>query len=382
MLLLVLQVLCSWVPHLNVINELKGTVALAGSSHVHRLKFARLYAHQMKNCSSSQMEALALGKKTGVLLVNTGTPEQYTYFSIRKFLAEFLSDRRVIELPRIIWLPILYLFVLTRRPFKKRNCYKSIWNAEKNESPLRTISRNQALHLATRLESRLFDVEWAFRYGNPSISSSIQALKDRGCNRLLLFPLFPQFAGPTTATIVDEVFRCLSKQRHQMSLRVVSPFFDNDVYITAVVKKIQEKLDNLDFSIDAIIFSYHGLPVDYCLKGDPYEVQCEETTRLLKQKLSYDGQFFTTYQSRYGKGKWLQPYTEDMVVELAKSNIKNLLIVTPGFLGDCIETVREIAAELESKFRENGGQRFVLVSCLNDSPEGIDMLETIVYDNV
>uniref|UniRef100_A0A0N5AHV0 Ferrochelatase n=1 Tax=Syphacia muris TaxID=451379 RepID=A0A0N5AHV0_9BILA len=324
-----------------------------------------------------------LHSKTGVLLVNTGTPEGYGYFSIRSFLAEFLSDKRVIELPRILWLPFLYLYVLNIRPFKKAACYKKIWNLEKNEAPLRLITANQAIQLSSKFkDNEKLEVDWSFRYGNPSIYNKIEVLKQKGCDRLILLPLYPQYAAATTASVVDEVFRCLSKQRFQMSLHVVPPFFSHKAYITGTAKRVLDELNNKKFSPDALIFSYHGLPLKYCKNGDPYDTQCYETSRLLQRELNLDCKCITAFQSQYGHGEWLKPYTEDLVVQLAKSGLKRLVILAPGFMGDCLETIEEIGVDMKKKFLENGGQQFMYVPCLNDSPESIELLETLIRMNV
>lgn len=318
--------------------------------------------------------------KIGVLIVNTGTPSGYTYFPMRAFLAEFLSDRRMIELPRILWWPILHFFILTFRPFRKGRCYRLIWNVEEDESPLRTTTRSQAKQLASIFKSDGIEVDWAFRYGEPSISATIQCLKEKGCDRLVLIPLFPQYAAATTASVSDEAFRTLQQQRHQMSVRVVPAFYSNKAYINATAKKIQQKIAEASFEPEVLILSYHGLPVKCQENGDPYGPQCYETSCLLRESLRLPAtcQCFTAFQSRYGFSEWLKPYTDELVLELARFGLKRMVVAAPGFMSDCLETSKEIEIDLAKVFCENGGEEFVYVPCLNDSPEGIDVIESLI----
>ncbi|KHN73215.1 Ferrochelatase [Toxocara canis] len=445
--------------------------------------------------------------KTGILLVNTGTPQHFTYCSIRSYLSQFLSDRRVIEIPLIIWWPILHFIILIIRPFIKGRQYKSIWNWEQDEAPLRTMSRNQASLLAKRFDQSQVEVEWAFRYGGPSIKSKIDALHKNGCNRLLLLPLFPQYSAVSSATVVDEAIRALLTQRHQMALRTIPEFYSEECYIAAIVSSIEYSISTERFSPEAIVFSYHGIPLDYQRKGDPYGLQCHQTTRFIQRKLkvncevitafqsrfgndewlkpytedvvvrlarvvttcenlksqpkrlairalltqrhqmalrtipefyseecyiaaivssieysisterfspeaivfSYHGipldyqrkgdpyglqchqttrfiqrklkvncKVITAFQSRFGNDEWLKPYTEDVVVRLARSGVKRIAVVAPGFICDCLETIDELQTDAAKRFEENGGEQLLYVNCLNDSEDAIDVIEKIV----
>ncbi|VDK75778.1 unnamed protein product [Litomosoides sigmodontis] len=317
-------------------------------------------------------------KKIGVLVVNTGTPSGYNYWMIRRYLREFLSDRRVIELPRIVWWPILYMFVLTARPFIIGKQYKSIWNMAQNESPLRTMTRNQASKLANRLRDRRIVVDWAFRYGEPSIRSRINKLEKEGCDKLIVFPLFPQFSAVTNASVFDETCRCLMKQRRQMTLSVVQPFYDNELYVRTIHKHVSAALRKFRTPPQVIIVSYHGIPLSYHSSGDPYGFQCKYTTKLLRQRLqTLDCDLITTFQSRVGPGEWLKPYTEDTVIELTKRGVKRIMVIAPGFFTDCMETMEELELRLADSFRKHGGEEYVYVPCLNDSTEAIDILESL-----
>ncbi|VBB26104.1 unnamed protein product [Acanthocheilonema viteae] len=312
-----------------------------------------------------------LKKKIGILVVNTGTPSGYDYWTIRRYLREFLSDRRVIELPRILWWPILYMFILTGGPFIIGRYYKSIWNTAKNESPLRTMTRNQASKLTNRLHDQSIMVDWAFRYGEPSIGSRICKLEKEGCDKLIVFPLFPQFSAVANASIFDE-------QRHQMILSVVPPFYDNELYIRAILKHLNSALKRFRAPPQIIIVSYHGIPLSYQSNGDPYGFQCKYTTKLLRQRWQTSGcDLITTFQSRLGPGEWLKPYTEDTVIELTKRGVKRIMVIAPGFFSDCMETMEELEHRLADSFRKYGGEEYVYVPCLNDSTDAIDILESL-----
>ena len=319
--------------------------------------------------------------RIGVLLVNLGTPDGTDYWSMRRYLAEFLTDRRVIEWPRAFWYPILFGIVLNRRPQKVGKAYASIWNNELDESFLRTYTRNQAEHLADRIcpgEPRLV-VDWAMRYGNPSIPSRLEALKAQGCERILWFPLYPQYSAATTATVNDKAFEALIKMRWQPAVRTVPAYHDEPAYIDALGKSIEAHLSTLDWRPEKLIASYHGIPQSYFLKGDPYHCQCHKTTRLLREHMGWDKDFLiTTFQSRFGPEEWLQPYTDETVEQLAKNGVKRLAIFNPGFVSDCLETLEEIAGEAGEDFLHNGGEKFTHVPCLNDSEAGMDVIETIV----
>jgi ferrochelatase len=316
----------------------------------------------------------------GVLLVNLGTPEATDAESVRRYLREFLADKRVIEEEGLLWKIVLNGFILTFRPRRKGKDYDKIWNREKNESPLKTITRSQAEKLSSVLEplGKHVVVDWAMRYGNPSIASRLAALAEKGCDRILLVPLYPQYAAATTATVCDEAFRFLMTLRRQPSLRVAPPWFDEPVYIEAIAGTLETELKRLPFQPDVILASFHGMPQDYVDKGDPYYDQCVETVRRLRQRLEFDqSKLRLTFQSRFGRAVWLQPYTDATVKSLAKQGIKNLAVLTPGFTADCLETLEEIAVENAHIFKKNGGENFVHIPCLNDSEPGMLVIWTV-----
>jgi ferrochelatase len=316
-----------------------------------------------------------------VLLVNLGTPEATDADSVRRYLREFLADKRVIEETGFVWELVLNGIILPFRPRRKGRDYAKIWNHEKNESPLKTITRSQAEKLVSMLEplGRHLAVDWAMRYGQPSIASRLAALAARGCDRILLVPLYPQYAAPTTATVCDEAFRALMKMRRQPTLRVAPPWFDDPVYIHALTSTLENELARLPFKPDVILASYHGMPKAYVDKGDPYYGQCVETTRLLRERLRFDeSKLRMTFQSRFGRAEWLKPYTDATVKGLAKEGIKNLAVVTPGFAADCLETLEEIAVENARIFKRAGGENFVHIPCLNDSERGMLVISTVV----
>jgi ferrochelatase len=318
--------------------------------------------------------------KIGVLLLNLGTPDGTDYWSMRRYLKEFLSDRRVIEVPRLIWWPLLNFIILTTRPARKGRDYASIWNKERNESPIKTITRSQAEKVGSLLagESRVV-VDWAMRYANPSTGSRIEALRQQGCDRILLVPLYPQYAAATSATACDEAFRSLMKLRAQPAVRVASAYYNDPVYIKAVADSMRASLARLDFKPDVLIATFHGMPLSYFEKGDPYYLQCLETSRLLRAEMGWpEDQWQTTFQSRFGNDPWLQPYTDKTVEALAKSGVKKLALVAPGFSADCLETLEELDVENRHIFESNGGEKFAYLPALNDTPEGIRVIETIV----
>ena len=319
-------------------------------------------------------------RRVGVLLVNLGTPDGTDYGPMWRYLREFLSDPRVIELPRIAWYPILYGLVLTTRPRKSGANYERIWNRDKDESPLKTFTRGQAEKLAAALAD-LPDVrvEWGMRYGNPSTRSAAQRLTDQGCDRILTFPLYPQYSATTTATANDQLFRALMKMRLAPAVRSVPPYYDEEVYIAALASSLQASLARLDFEPEVVLASYHGIPKAYFEKGDPYHCHCQKTTRLLRERLGWDDKkLVTTFQSRFGAQEWLQPYTDKTVERLAKEGVKSIAIINPGFSSDCIETLDEIGREVRDEFLHAGGANFAHIPCLNDSPEGMDVIETLV----
>lgn len=323
-------------------------------------------------------------RKIGVLLINLGTPDATDYWSMRRYLKEFLEDPRVIEANRIIWWFILNIIILAKRPFSSGEAYKSIWNTEKDESPLKTISRSQAEKVAKELSGHEeIIVDWGMRYGNPSTKSRIEALQQQGCDRILLFPLYPQYAAATTATACDKAFDALKEMRWQPSVRVVPPYYENPDYIEALADSIQDHIAEIDWQPEVVIASFHGLPKRYFMAGDPYHCQCAKTTRLLRERLRWDeDKLRLTFQSRFGKEEWLQPYTDETVENLAKQGVKNLAIVCPGFASDCVETLEEIAIEAGEIFKEHGGEKFTLIPCLNDSQDSIRVLNTVIKNEL
>lgn len=317
--------------------------------------------------------------RVGVLLLNLGTPDATDYWSMRRYLKEFLSDRRVIETPRLIWWPILNLIILTKRPGPKGRDYDSIWNKEKNEGPLKTITRNQAEKLAAALDDPRIVVDWAMRYANPTTESRIKALLDQGCDRILIVPLYPQYAAATTATACDQAFRALMKMRWQPYIRVAPDWYDDPVYIDALARSMEAHLKQIDFKPEVVIATFHGMPEKYLHQGDPYYCQCQKTSRLLREKIGWPKEaWHTTFQSRFGNDVWLQPYTDETVKRLAQSGVKKLLLIAPGFTADCLETLEELEVENRDIFMEHGGEQFAYVPALNESAEGIRVIEHVV----
>ncbi|WP_027487946.1 ferrochelatase [Allorhizobium undicola] len=318
--------------------------------------------------------------KVGVLLVNLGTPDGTDYKSMRRYLEEFLTDRRVIEWSRLLWYPILYGIVLNKRPQKVGKAYESIWNNDLNESYLRTYTRSQAEKMAASFKDMPnVIVDWAMRYGQPSIKSKMNELQQQGCEKILLFPLYPQYAAATTATVNDEAFKALLKMRWQPALRTVPQYADDPVYIDALANSIETHLKTLDWEPELVITSYHGIPMSYFKKGDPYHCQCYKTTRLLRDRLGWSREkLMVTFQSRFGPEEWLQPYTDKTVEKLAREGVKRIAILNPGFVSDCLETLEEIAGEAGEDFLHNGGEKFTHIPCLNDSDDGMRVLESVV----
>jgi ferrochelatase len=319
-------------------------------------------------------------RRIGVLLVNLGTPDATDYWSMRRYLKEFLSDRRVIEENRIKWWLVLNLIILTFRPGRKGRDYDKIWNRERDESFLKTITRAQSDKLGAELanEPRIL-VDWAMRYGNPSIRSRLDAMQSAGCDRILIVPLYPQYAAATSATVCDKAFEALATMRWQPAVRIAPAYFDNPAYIGALATSLEQSLAKLTFKPDVIIASFHGMPEEYLRKGDPYYCQCHATARLLRERLKLDeSRLMLTFQSRFGPAEWLKPYTDATVKSLAERGVKNLAVITPGFSSDCLETLEEIAMENADIFRKAGGENFVAIPCLNDSPEGIAVIRDVV----
>jgi ferrochelatase len=316
----------------------------------------------------------------GVLIVNLGTPDATSYWPMRRYLKEFLSDRRVIETNPVVWWVILNTMVLRTRPTASGEAYKAIWNKELDESPLRTITRSQSEKLrAAFAGSTNVVMDWGMRYGNPSIPSRLETLQKQGCDRILLVPLYPQYAAATSATVCDKAFDALKTMRWQPSLRVAPPYYDFAPYIEALAASMRNSLAALDFEPEVVIASYHGLPLEYFQKGDPYPYHCAKTTQLLREALGWDDKkLILTFQSRFGRAEWLQPYTDATIKRLADEGVKRLAVVTPGFAADCVETLEEIAMQGGEAFHEHGGEKFAALPCLNDSREGMAFLEAHV----
>lgn len=324
--------------------------------------------------------------KIGILLCNLGTPDATDYWSMRRYLSEFLSDRRVIEAPRGIWFFILNGLILTSRPAAKGKDYETIWNRELDESPLITTTRAQAEKLKAAIDGGLLGpnsvdvaVDWGMRYGNPSLKSAVDRLSECGCERLLLVPLYPQYSAATSATACDKIFEALSTMRRQVVLRVAAPYYNDACYIEEVSRSIKNELIALNFEPEMILASFHGMPLATMLKGDPYYEHCHKTAELIRLRLSLPQEkFMVTFQSRFGTSPWLKPYTDETVKELAANGVKRLAVITPGFSADCLETIEEIGQENAGYFLDGGGKQFARINCLNDSRGGMRVIETIV----
>jgi ferrochelatase len=298
---------------------------------------------------------------------------------MRRYLKEFLSDRRVIEENPVKWWAVLNLIVLTVRPGPKGKDYDTIWNRERNEGPLKTITRAQSEKLAAVMTDPRVTVDWAMRYGNPSIASRLGALQQAGCDRILIVPLYPQYAAATTATVADKAFDFLKTLRSQPAVRIAPPWYDDPVYIEAVAEGIEGEIAKLGFTPEVTLVSFHGMPESYAQAGDPYYDQCVETARLLRARLGLgEDRLMLTFQSRFGPAEWLKPYTDKTVEALAKRGVKNLAVVTPGFVADCLETLEEIAGENAEIFHHAGGENFAAIPCLNDSEPGMRVLRHVV----
>lgn len=318
------------------------------------------------------------GKKTAVLLINLGTPSGTSYGPMRRYLSEFLSDKRVIEYPSWLWQPLLQGIILSVRPSKSGKAYQSIWREDTDESPLRYFTRRQGELLGQRLAGDGVVVDWGMRYGEPSIKSRIDALMAMGCERIVLMPLYPQYSASTTATANDQAFRALMSMRHAPAVRTLPPHHDDPAYIHALATSLQKQVSALDFEPQQVILSFHGLPKSYFMKGDPYHCHCAKTARLVTEKLAWpEGMIRLTFQSRFGPAEWLQPYTDKTLEALPAQGITRVAVATPGFISDCVETLEEIAIEGAEEFREAGGTHFAALPCLNDSVEAIDLLETL-----
>ncbi|AGT10022.1 ferrochelatase [Paracoccus aminophilus] len=322
--------------------------------------------------------------KIGVLIANLGTPDATDYWSMRRYLKEFLSDKRVIDYPAWKWQPILQGIILTKRPFTSGANYRSIWNNEANESPMMTITKAQVSAIAERCANRWGNrvmVEFCMRYGNPSTPDVVESMVKAGCEKILFLPLYPQYAGATTATANDQFFRALMTQKWQPAARTVSAYFDRPDYIEALARSVERKLGGV--IPKRLVVSYHGMPKRYLLEGDPYYCQCQKTSRLLQARLGWaDGVIDTTFQSVFGREEWLKPYTVEHVAELARQGITDIAIMSPAFAADCVETLEEIQGEIQHAFQDAGGKSFTYIPCLNDDPGHMDMLTALIAENL
>lgn len=324
--------------------------------------------------------------KTGVLIANLGTPDGYDYWSMRRYLSEFLSDKRVIDYPSWKWQPLLQLIILSKRPFSSGKAYKSIWNEEAGESPLMTITKAQTAKLNLALTQRHGDnlmVDFCMRYGNPSTKSKVKKMVQAGCDKILFFPLYPQHAGATTATANDAFFNALTQEKQQPSARTIPAYCGEAAYIDALAKSVETAYAKMDKRPDLLVASYHGMPKRYIDEGDPYLGDCQKTSRLLQDRLGWaDGQLVTTFQSQFGPEEWLQPYTVKEVARLAQAGKKNIAIIAPAFSADCIETLEEINEEIFESFEAAGGEGFTYIPCLNDEDAHIMALVKVIEDNL
>lgn len=315
--------------------------------------------------------AIAVGK-IGLLLVNLGTPDAPDTASVRRYLGEFLSDQRVVEIPKILWQPILRGIILNTRPQKSAKAYGLVWMDE--GSPLAVFTRRQSEQLSERMDNVV--VDWAMRYGNPDIDTRLKAMKEAGCDRILVAPLYPQYSGATTASVNDAVFAALEKMRWQPALRTLPPYYDDPAYIDALAINLEQQLSALDFRPDAVIASFHGMPLRTLELGDPYHCHCRKTARLLGEKMGVE--LTVTFQSRFGRAKWLEPATDTTLQAMPAKGVKKVAIFAPGFSSDCLETLEELAIQGKEQFTEAGGDQFAYLSCLNDSAPSMDMMEALL----
>ena len=320
--------------------------------------------------------------KVGILLVNLGTPDDTGYWSMRRYLAEFLSDKRVIDYPAWRWQPILQLIVLSKRPFSSGAAYRSIWNQTRDEGPLLTTTRSQTIRLRKRMEAKhgaRVVVDFCMRYGNPSTDTAIRRLQAQGCDRILFLPLYPQYSGAATATANDHAFRTLMKMKWQPAFRTAPAYYDDPAYIAALANSVKRAYAGLAQRPDLLVTSYHGVPQRYLTEGDPYHCQCQKTSRLLRERLDFTPEeLVVTFQSRFGPEEWLQPYTVEEVARLAREGRKRIAVIAPAFSADCLETLEEINVEIRDSFIQAGGEEFTYIPCLNDDPDHIDVIEKIV----
>ncbi|ALB01635.1 ferrochelatase [Francisella persica ATCC VR-331] len=320
--------------------------------------------------------------KQAILLLNLGTPDNYDAKSIKRYLKEFLSDRRVIEANPILWKLILNLFILPVRSKKNVHPYEAVWDKQHNKSPLLFYIENLAKKLDARLDSYIVDC--AMRYGNPSIETKIKSLHEKGATEIIIFPMYPQYSATTTATVYDEVYRVITKLRWQPTIKGINPYYDNNHYISTISQQVDIHINNLKYTPDTVVFSFHGLPQQYFDKGDPYYCHCHKTYRLIKESLQnkyHNIDFTLSFQSRFGHKKWLKPYTTFKLAELAKQN-KKVVVIAPGFSVDCLETLEELAITEKHNFIEKGGKEFSLIPCLNESDIHVEMLYNILKEEI
>ncbi|WP_333815874.1 ferrochelatase [Tabrizicola sp.] len=324
--------------------------------------------------------------RVGVLLANLGTPDGHDYWSMRRYLSEFLSDRRVVDYPSWKWQPLLQLVILSKRPFTSGANYKLIWNEELNESPLLTITKAQTAAIAAVLAEKHgaeVMVDFCMRYGNPSTEAKVRAMVAAGCEKILFFPLYPHYAGATSATANDQVFRALMQEKRQPAVRTVAEYFDHPLYIDALAGSVEAAYAKLDHRPDVLVASYHGMPQRYLREGDPYHCQCQKTSRLLRERLGWEaGSIDTSFQSVFGREEWLRPYTVQHVAALAKAGKKRIAVMAPAFSADCIETLEEINGEIREAFLHAGGEVFTYIPCLNDEPAHIRALVAVIEENL
>lgn len=321
--------------------------------------------------------------KVGVLLVNLGTPEGTDFWSIRRYLSEFLSDPRVIEIPRLIWQPLLQGLILPLRSNKTGAAYEKIWFKDTDESPLRRYTREQGEALAERFNSPDVIVDWAMRYGKPSIASRLQALTEQGCERILVMALYPQYSATTMATVYDKAFESLKTMRHQPAIRTLPAFYNHPKYIQVLGDSIRRHTEASSWQPDLVLLSYHGIPKRNVELGDPYYCQCCKNTELLREYLGWDEQKLQmSFQSRFGRAEWLQPYTEPTLIKLAESGVKRIMVAAPAFVSDCVETLEELALEGKKAFLGAGGESFELIPCLNAGPHSIDLFYTLAQEEL
>ncbi|MBE0488429.1 MAG: ferrochelatase [Halomonas sp.] len=324
--------------------------------------------------------------RVGVLLANLGTPDATDYWSMRRYLSEFLSDKRVVDYPDWKWQPLLQLIILSRRPFKSGEAYRSIWNTEKDESPLLTTTREQTRKVAEGLAAMFGDqvmVDFCMRYGNPSTDSVLKRMQASGCEKILFFPLYPQYASPTTATANDQAFRTLMTLKWQPAFRTVPAYFEHPRYIEALANTVREAYEAAATPPEVLVASYHGVPKRYLMEGDPYHCQCQKTTRLLREALGWGkADIQTAFQSKFGPEEWVGPATVEHVAELARQGRKHIAVISPAFSSDCVETLEEIEEEIRDAFLEAGGETFTYVSCLNERDDHITALLAIIENEL